>query len=92
MEVLIARIGTKKAVTYRKKGRKKSFTQGSVPNNKKAVTHLKEGRKTQGSVPGSIVPSQTPTTSPPWHTHIQTLQIQSVFGSTLKFKIFTLFF
>jgi hypothetical protein len=53
MEVLIARIGTKNAVTHRKKGHKKSFTQGSVPE--------------------------------------QTLQIQSVFGSTLKFKIFTLF-
>jgi hypothetical protein len=33
MEVLIARIGTKKAVAHRKKGHKKSFTQGSVPGS-----------------------------------------------------------
>jgi hypothetical protein len=28
-----ARIATKKAVTHRKKGHKKSFTQGSVPGH-----------------------------------------------------------
>jgi hypothetical protein len=35
-----ARIGTKKAVTHRKKGHKNSFTQGSVPGSIPNPDHL----------------------------------------------------